>query len=70
VCHIIDELLNIELYRRDYQFSMPKFPADNGDEDEDEDEMNFHGTQELNGIFIKELGPSQFGQTPGKRRVT
>jgi hypothetical protein len=31
VCHIIDELLNIELYRRDYQFQLPVFPADNDD---------------------------------------
>jgi|FrelakmetLWP11LW_1041352.scaffolds.fasta_scaffold07261_3 hypothetical protein len=28
VCHIIDELLNIELYRREYQFSPPIFPPE------------------------------------------
>ena len=25
ICHIIDELLNIELYRREYQFNPPIF---------------------------------------------
>jgi len=26
VCHLIDELLNVELFRREYQFNVPKFP--------------------------------------------
>jgi hypothetical protein len=26
VCAIIDELLNLELYRREFQFKEPKFP--------------------------------------------
>ena len=28
VCHIVDELLNIELYRREYQFHPPVFPEE------------------------------------------
>lgn len=28
VCHIIDELLNLELYRREFQFLPPKFAPD------------------------------------------
>ena len=28
VCTIIDELLNIELYRREYQFNSPVFPQE------------------------------------------
>ena len=28
VCTIIDELLNIELYRREYQFNSPLFPQE------------------------------------------
>ena len=29
ICCIIDELLNIELYRREYQFHQPVFPEEN-----------------------------------------
>lgn len=54
VCHLIDELLNIELYRREYQFFEPVFPqegADGIDSDNDTgDGQEFYGTQELNGI--------------------
>ena len=58
MCHIIDELLNIELYRRDYQFHQPVIAHDNEDADggDSQEDLNFHGTQELNGIFIKENG--------------
>ena len=28
VCQLVDELLNIELYRRDYQFFEPIFPQE------------------------------------------
>lgn len=38
VCHLIDELLNIELYRRDYQFFMPIIPRDEADEFTDADD--------------------------------
>ena len=31
VCHIVDELLNIELYRREYQFHEPVFPEEVAD---------------------------------------
>lgn len=35
VCHLIDELLNVELFRREYQFGMPKIPPDDDLESED-----------------------------------
>ena len=28
VCHLIDELLNVELFRREYQFFQPQFPSE------------------------------------------
>ena len=31
VCHLIDELLNVELFRREYQFFPPRFPPDEDD---------------------------------------
>lgn len=40
-------------------------PADNEDDDSGQENVNFEGTQELNGIFIKELDNAGFG--PGKR---
>ena len=60
VCQLIDELLNIELYRREYQFFNPVFPQENAvdqsDGDDDDQNAEFHGTQELNGIMIKTTG--------------
>ena len=57
---MIDELLNIELYRRDYKFNNPIFPeeVDAGEEFDGEvqDDPNLHGTQELNGIAITTEG--------------
>jgi hypothetical protein len=59
VCQLIDELLNIELYRREYQFHNPVFPEETGHDQSDDNEdavdqnAEFHGTQELNGIMIK-----------------
>ena len=55
VCHLIDELLNVELFRREYQFGMPKFPADEefGDDNEPEGD-HFDGTQEMFGIKIQQ----------------
>ena len=49
VCHLIDELLNIELYRREYQFFMPVFPQENHEEDlnndnEDDNHDEYYGT--------------------------
>lgn len=43
MCHIIDELLNLELYRREFQFLQPVFPPDDeedldGEEDQNQDE--------------------------------
>jgi hypothetical protein len=44
VCHLIDELLNIELFRREYQFGMPKFPQDDEALEEDKNDDNLDGT--------------------------
>lgn len=60
-CHLIDELLNIELYRRDYKFANPVFPEETFDADVNladggDDDPNLHGDQELNGIEIKAEG--------------
>jgi len=38
VCAVIDELLNLELYRREFQFNPPVFPQEL--EDEEGDEIN------------------------------
>jgi hypothetical protein len=43
VCHLIDELLNVELFRREYQFGMPKFPPDDA-VDDDQTNDNLDGT--------------------------
>jgi len=31
VCAVIDELLNLELYKREFQFKEPQFPPDEED---------------------------------------
>lgn len=36
VCQLIDELINLELYRRDFEFLQPVFPQEE-EEDEAED---------------------------------
>lgn len=57
VCHLIDELLNVELFRREYQFGMPQFPPDDDDnleEDQAADDGNLDGEQEMFGIKIKQ----------------
>jgi hypothetical protein len=43
VCQLIDELVNLELYRRDFEFQKPTFPLEDeneqsGEEEEDENE--------------------------------
>ena len=44
VCAVIDELLNLELYRREFQFKDPKFPRDDDDlEGDDVSGDNFDG---------------------------
>lgn len=35
VCNIIDELLNIELYRRNFQFNPPVIPEDDASDAEE-----------------------------------
>jgi hypothetical protein len=51
VCHLVDELLNIELYRREYQFFMPVFPKEAEAEDSPEEEVITAGEGEENRIF-------------------
>lgn len=58
ICHIIDELLNVELYRREYQFNPPVFPDEVNesaqlDDNNLEDDPNLTGVQEINGIEIQ-----------------
>ena len=62
VCHIIDELLNLELYRREFQFLQPVFPPD--DEEEEEDDGQQYDEQSdleliINGgmIDVREITP-------------
>lgn len=56
ICHIIDELLNVELYRREYQFHPPVFPDEleesAAQDDQLEDDPSLHGKHEINGIEI------------------
>jgi len=50
VCHLVDELLNIELYRREYQFFQPSFP--NEDEKEEDNQTDEEGdADEANRLF-------------------
>jgi hypothetical protein len=58
VCHLVDELLNVELFRREYQFYPPKFHNDEDDHFDNnldssellDNDPNLEGTQELHGI--------------------
>ena len=57
-CQLIDELVNLELYRRDFEFQPPTIPQDD-EEDEDDgneelgQEEQFQGQNEIiNGIEI------------------
>lgn len=36
VCAVIDELLNLELYRREFQFNNPVFPQEPDDDEGDD----------------------------------
>ena len=61
VCQLIDELVNLELYRRDFEFQNPIFPEDDdqgqsGDEEEGDFQQDekFRGRNEIiNGIEIE-----------------
>lgn len=62
VCQLVDELVNLELYRRDFEFISPVFPEDDddggqsGDEELDESALDseFQGRNEImNGIEIQ-----------------
>jgi hypothetical protein len=51
VCWVIDELLNLELYKREFQFLQPKFPPD--DENLDEfDEENADNLEGSDSVFL------------------
>lgn len=58
VCQLIDELVNIELYRREFEFIMPVIPPDetsdqSGDEYDNENNERYAGKNEIiNGIEI------------------
>lgn len=61
VCHVVDELLNLELYRREFQFLQPVFPPD---EEEEGDDLEDDGDEEvvlINGgrIQAKEIRDAQ-----------
>ena len=63
VCQLIDELVNLELYRRDFEFMEPTMPAIGGEEDnnsgdeyddENAQDDRFQGRNEIiNGIEIQ-----------------
>ena len=38
VCQLIDELVNMELYRREFEFMRPVIPDDESDHESDQDE--------------------------------
>ena len=40
VCQMIDELVNLELYRRDFEFLLPEMPVE--DEEEEDLEVSAH----------------------------
>lgn len=59
VCQLIDELVNMELYRREFEFLPPVIPEDNvdnqSDNTDDDEQINeqFTGKNEIiNGIEI------------------
>jgi hypothetical protein len=54
VCQLINELINIELYRRDFEFMPPVFSQDQeGELSEEEENEEFQGQSEImNGIEI------------------
>ena len=59
VCQLIDELVNMELYRREFEFLAPLIPEDEGDQSGDEcdpetSQEQYQGRNEIiNGIEIE-----------------
>ena len=47
VCQLVDELVNLELYRRDFEFIAPVIPPD--DEDDMIEEQSFNQDEDLQG---------------------
>lgn len=43
VCQLIDELVNMELYRREFEFLPPQIPDDDADFGEDSEEVEGNG---------------------------
>lgn len=61
VCQLIDELVNMELYRREFEFGTPQIPDDDADEQSEEEDADdakdeqFAGKNEIiNGIEIQQ----------------
>lgn len=50
VCAIIDELLNLELYKREFQFKQPTFPPD--DEETEGDDIDDGGGTGSEQVFV------------------
>lgn len=75
VCQLIDELVNMELYRREFEFLQPTFPEEDdqeeSDNDPDRDNDDFTGKNEIiNGIVIEThslTSPTGFGS--GKKQI-
>lgn len=40
VCQLIDELVNLELYRRDFEFQNPTFPQEEEDNNQSDEEAS------------------------------
>ena len=79
VCQLVDELVNQELYRRDFEFLPPVMPEDNLDDDSGEEVFetdantdHFKGRNEIiNGIEINThsvMSPISAKTTKGARR--
>jgi hypothetical protein len=73
VCHIIDELLNLELYRREFQFLQPVFPPDEEEDQEDESTGDIDTSDQvfyINGIEAREFGTQNNQQMVKKKNVS
>jgi hypothetical protein len=79
VCQLIDELVNLELYRLDFEFQSPTFPQDEdlnqsdggGSADEENKDDQFQGRNEIiNGIEIHTHSMMSPGNLIGGAKAT